>query len=239
MRNKGWPKESQAGAKQPGRRTRASSSWDVDCQEAASVRSAKEGSETAIEQLAHRYWPVAYRTVACMLRNQADAEEAAQEAICAAITHLPSFRGEATFRTWFHRIAINHALLCLRRKSTTRRLLTTIHGEVALPATHAPKTPEQLLIDAERWRLMEEGLGRIPGIYSTVLQLFVRDGRTAGEIAAQLNLSTGAVKTRLKRARDQLRDEISRIESSHLPAGEGLEKHRSQQLAAARLGIAA
>jgi len=174
------------------------------------VALAKEGSATAIDELVRKFWPVAYRTAAGILRCDADAEEVAQDVLCSVITHLSSFRGDASFRTWFHRIAINHGLMSLRRRHARDRSTSTIPVEAIAPHIGGPRTPEQLLLEAECRSLIEEALERVPGSYVAVLQLSACEGRSMNEIAALVGLSVAAVKTRLHRGRAHLRREISR-----------------------------
>lgn len=183
---------------------------DADRNESVLVAQAKEGSETAIEELVRAFWPVAYRTLARMLRCPSDAEEVTQEVMCSVVSHLSSFRGESSFRTWFHRIAINHGLMSLRRRITRERLLSSVRDMAFVSTARGPRTPEQILLEAERRRLIEDGIERLPANYSAVMALYAREGKTMNEMAAQLDLSTAAVKTRLNRGRSILRREIDR-----------------------------
>ena len=80
------------------------------------VALAKAGNAPAIDQLIRKYWPDAYRTAARILRCHADAEEAAQDVLCSAVSHLSTFREDASFRAWIHRITVNQSLMSLRRK---------------------------------------------------------------------------------------------------------------------------
>lgn len=182
-----------------------------DLQDSSLVGLAMEGSASALEELARRFWPVAYRTVSPILRCHADAEEVAQEVICSAIRCLCGFRGESSFHTWFHRIAVNQAVMSLRRRASGDRLLAAIRFEETCQAASAQRTPEQIALQAERWRLIETGLDRLPSSYATVLRLYVLDGKSVEEIASQLCLSAGGVKTRLKRGRELLRKEVVRL----------------------------
>ncbi len=84
--------------------------------DAALVAMAKAGDQPAIDQLVGKYWTMAYRVAVRILRSHEDAEEVAQDALWAAVTHLSTFREDACFRSWLHRIAVNHSLMALRRR---------------------------------------------------------------------------------------------------------------------------
>jgi RNA polymerase sigma-70 factor (ECF subfamily) len=203
------------------------------------IAMAKEGSPAAIDELVRTFWPVAYRTAVCILRCHADAEEVAQDVVFSAITHLSSFRGDSSFRTWFHRIAINHSLMSLRRKHARDHLSSTIPLEAIAPAIGGPRTPEQLLLEAECQSLVQEGLEQVPGSYATILRLGACDGKSMHEIASLAGLSVAAVKTRMHRGRAHLRREISLRLYSKATAKDEPGSRSQQQGEAAKCWIAA
>jgi RNA polymerase sigma-70 factor (ECF subfamily) len=185
---------------------------------------AKRGNAEAIDQLAREYWPEAYRAAVRIVRSHEDAEEIAQDSIWAAIRHLPAFREDSSFRTWVHRIVINHSLMALRRRRSRGLESTLTETTKELPCgPGGPRTPEQLLLEAECRTLIEEGISRLPALYSTVLRIVAREDEPMSCIAVRVGISTGTLKTRLHRGRQALRREIgSRLNSSaglrnHLP----------------------
>ena len=169
------------------------------------VAQAKAGNAPAIEQLIRKYWPDAYRTAAGILRCHADAEEAAQDVLCSAVSHLATFREDASFRTWIHRIAVNQSLMLLRRKHGRADCSSPISLEWVEPLICGARTPEQMLLDAECRTILEEGLERLPECYVAILRLSVFEGRSTSEIAhfAQCGENAGAPRTGASSARDQ------------------------------------
>jgi RNA polymerase sigma-70 factor (ECF subfamily) len=194
-----------------------------DGADAALVAQARAGDDSAVDQLVGKYWTMAYRIALRILRSHEDAEEVAQDALCAAITHLSTFREDACFRTWLHRIAINHSLMAFRKRrarptSSLGRLL--VEGQ--LSCSDGPRTPEELLLANECRELVDEGLSRVPGFYAIALRLAAREGKSTDEIADSLGISTAAVKTRLHRGRAYLRREIVsrfRVKNTRKPVG--------------------
>lgn len=174
------------------------------------VALAKAGNAPAIGELIRKYWPDAYRTAARILRCHADAEETAQDVLCSAVSHLSTFREDASFRTWIYRITVNHSLMSLRRKRGRADRSSPISLERVEPLIGGARTPEQVLLDAECRTVVEEGLERLPERYVAILQLSFFEGRSMSEIAASVGLSLAAVKTRLHRGRARLQQEISR-----------------------------
>jgi RNA polymerase sigma-70 factor (ECF subfamily) len=177
--------------------------------DASLVAMAKAGDEAAMDQLVGKYWTIAYRIAVRIVRSHEDAEEVAQDAVWAAITHLPTFREDACFSTWLHRIAVNHSLMALRRKHA-RRLDSLRLLSIDSPAAfiEGPPTPEELLLETEYGTAVEEGLSRVPSHYSVALRLASREERSLKEIAEYMGISVPVVKTRLHRGRAYLRRQV-------------------------------
>jgi RNA polymerase sigma-70 factor (ECF subfamily) len=170
---------------------------------------ARSGDELAIEQLARTHWHEAYRAALRIVRSHEDAEEIAQDSLWAAIRHLPTFRKDASFRTWLYRIVVNRSLMALRRKRC-RGLDSTMPLTVdSLPGgLKGPRTPEELVLERERLTVVEEALSQLPCCYATVLQLVAREDPSMSDIANRVGISTNAVKARLHRGRQQLRRNV-------------------------------
>jgi RNA polymerase sigma-70 factor (ECF subfamily) len=182
----------------------------IERQDSTLVALAKAGDAPAIDRLIHKYWPDAYATAVRILCSHADAEEAAQDALRSAMAHLSTFREDASFRSWIHRITVNQSLMLLRRKRGRPDFSSPIPFERVGPLICGARTPEQVLLDAERRAVLEEGVERLPEPYATVLQLAVFEDRSTREIAASMGISPTAVKMRLHRGRACLQREISR-----------------------------
>ena len=173
------------------------------------VAMARAGDKPAIDELVGTYWSLAYRVAVRILRSHADAEEVAQDAIWAAITHLSAFREDACFTSWLHRIAVNHSLMALRRRHS--RALGSpcpLSTDSPPPSLQGPPTPEELLLQTEYRTVVAEGLSRVPRCYSIALQLASQEERSMKEIAKYIGISLTAAKTRVHRGRAHLRREV-------------------------------
>ena len=202
---------------------------------ASMVAMARAGDEPALDQLVRTYWPEAYRVAVRILRSHEDAEEITQDALWAAITHLSTFREDAAFGTWLHRIVVNHSLMALRRKHSRVLGSSTITIDAIPNCIIDTRTPEELLLKSECRSVIEEGLSRLPDSYSVVLQLFAREGRSTNEIADRMGISIGAVKSRLHRGRAHLRRVIGR----RLCVNKGLQSYRPEAESTCGIGDSA
>lgn len=175
------------------------------------VRRVCEGETALFEVLMRRYNARVYRAVRAVLRDEAEAEDVMQQAYVLAFTHLDQFKGSARFSTWLLRIAVNEALLHLRKRSR----LVAIHGGAndALEASmkqeerHTPD-PERRTAEREFVRLLEATIDALPASSRMVLMLREVDGLSTAETAEVLSVSQDVVRTRLHRARALLREEM-------------------------------
>ena len=133
-----------------------------------------------------------FRTARAILRNDQDAEDAVQEAICAAFARRDSLRDAEKFKPWMLRILANKCYDACRRRRNTSDLDAA--GEVPAPETD----------QAERLSLWQAVLSLSDDLRSAVT-LFYYEGLSVREIAAVLNISESAVKTRLSRGGEKLR----------------------------------
>jgi RNA polymerase sigma-70 factor (ECF subfamily) len=180
----------------------------TDLSDTVLVALGKAGDAHAIEHLVRRYWHEAYIVARRIVHTHEDAEEVAQDALWAAGKHLSAFREDACFRTWLHRITINHSLMALRRKHSPLAATVAISEELLPRSVEGPPTPEELLLELERSTVVREELSRLPDYYSFVIRS-ASEGRSGNEIAGQLGISESTVKTRLRRGRARLRRQIS------------------------------
>src|SRR4051794_33197957 len=99
--------------------TRTAKPPTLDLADSVLVALGKDGNGPAINELVGRYRQHAYMIAMRLLRCREDAEEAAQDALWSAVSHLCTFREDACFRTWFHRIVINQSIMLLRRRQSS------------------------------------------------------------------------------------------------------------------------
>lgn len=179
--------------------------------DAALVARVLAGDHEGFRQITQRCNQRLYRVVRGVLRDEADIEDVLQEAYVHGYQHLASFRGEASLATWLGRIALNEAYGRLRRRRATVDIddmdLTedVVSNVVAFPGPGAGEDP---LASAERSqlrRLLERAIDALPEGFRLVYLLREVEGCSVEETARTLSLREETVKTRLHRARKQLR----------------------------------
>src|SRR5512142_2692477 len=183
--------------------------------ELALVQAAKAGDMQAFEELVKRYDRNVFRIAQHITQNREDAEDVVQDAFLKAYRNLEQFQGQSKFYTWLVRIAVNEALMRLRRRRPERMVsldedINT--GEDTIPrevADWAPN-PEQLYNQSELREILQKTIQGLPPSFRTVFVLRDVEGLSTEETADALNLSIPAVKSRLLRARLQLRERLSR-----------------------------
>ncbi len=183
--------------------------------DSALVTEAKAGSYTAFEELVNRYEKKIYRLGFNITGNPEDTEDVLQETFLKAFQHLRDFREDARFYTWIVRIAINEGLMKLRRRRAGREVqIEDGSGEdgVVMPRefTDWKPNPEQQMARTELRAILGNAAGTLSPGFRTVFFLRDVEGLSTEETAQALGISAGAVKTRLFRARMQLREELSK-----------------------------
>lgn len=173
--------------------------------EAQLIRRACEGDGRAVRALYDRYSPRVYAVVRRIAGDDDTAQDYAQEAWIRAIRALPTFRGEARFSTWLHRIAVNSALQAVRKAKARRK------REVAIPDVIpvAPNVGDVLLE-----RKLEEALDELPDGMRKVLILHDVEGYTHEEIGTVLGVTAGTSKSQLFKARAKMRRMLRGFETS-------------------------
>jgi len=177
------------------------------------VVATRNGTPAAFEELIGRYERRIFRLAQNVTQNRQDAEEVTQEAFFRAFTHLEGFKGDSRFSTWLTRIAINEALMKLRRRRPTVSLdgeRETENGVVIHEVEDWGPSPEQRYSQQELQHILSEAMGQLSPDLRLVTQL--RDvGEFSTEETAQiLGLSVSAVKSRSHRARITLRGLLNR-----------------------------
>lgn len=148
-----------------------------------------------------------------MTRNDHDADEAVQDALLSAYQALPRFQRNSRLSTWLHRIVVNAALMLMRRRQRRHEVsyddLESVDGESRWEPAELADLSDGPLRAAERAEAARHVRGLIaalPDVHRTVLELRDLEERSTAETAAALGISKGAVKTRLHRARQALRE---------------------------------
>jgi len=163
--------------------------------------SASESASLAFTADDRRY---AYAVARRIVRDEQDAHDVAQDALLLAFRYRHSFRGQATPRTWFHRIVVTTALSHLRSAARRRRHLDSLGHQPAAP----PPTPEQALSKHEQVQRVAAHVDRLGEKYRSVISLRIEE-LSDTEIAERLAISVGSVKVRSHRARHQLREALA------------------------------
>jgi RNA polymerase sigma-70 factor (ECF subfamily) len=179
------------------------------------VNAAKAGDVGAFEELVRRYDRNVFRIAQHITQNREDAEDVVQDAFLKAYENLPQFQGQSKFYTWLVRIAVNEALMKLRRRRPER--MVSLDEEVRTEEDSMPReiadwspNPEQQYNQAELKDILGKTIQGLPPGFRTVFVLRDVEGLSTEETAEALNLSIPAVKSRLLRARLQLRERLNK-----------------------------
>jgi RNA polymerase sigma-70 factor (ECF subfamily) len=180
------------------------------------VNRAREGDATAFSTLLNRYESKIFRLAMNITQNREDAEDVLQEAFLKAYEHLDQFQGNSRFYTWIVRIAVNQALMKLRKRKTDRSVsldeqIDTGEDTVVREIASWDPDPEQQFSQDELHTILTEAVDQLAPIYRAVFVLRDVDGLSTEETADALDLSIPAVKSRLLRARLQLREKLTRF----------------------------
>jgi len=188
---------------------------NLDTTEAALIRRVCEGDKEAFFTLVQPCERGVFAAAMSILNNPADAEEVAQEAILKAFSALPKFRGEAKFSTWLIQITINEARLKVRKDR--KHLYESVDDQPAdengdyFPKDFADwrEIPSEELQRKELREALKRALASLPQRYREVLILRDVQHLSIQETAQVLGIKEGCVKTRLLRARLQMRDALA------------------------------
>jgi RNA polymerase sigma-70 factor (ECF subfamily) len=168
------------------------------------------------EEVFHKYAPRVYNLARRMLNSDADAEDVTQDVLLQVVRKLPSFRGESAFPTWLHKVTVNAALGHRRQRAArdehrARGPLDLVLEEQPLagPVRRWSVGPEEAALDREAQQLIERAIAELPVEYRDVFVLSDVEGLPNAEIGELLGLSLPAVKSRLHRARQKLRDALA------------------------------
>lgn len=173
------------------------------------VVAAQSGSQAAFSELFSRYSQRTYRTVFAITKNAADAEDAMQEAFLHAFTAINRFEGRATFYSWLTRIAINSALMIVRKRRTRpESSLGTLFkfGDDVAPMDFRDPSPdpEQICSQRQCCSKLIQAVDRLAPNLRDVAQTRLMEECSVRDLAAKFNISEAAAKSRLYRARVRL-----------------------------------
>lgn len=179
------------------------------------VTAARSGDIGAFESLVRRYDRNVFRIAQHITQNREDAEDVVQDAFLKAYQNLGQFQGQSKFYTWLVRIAVNEALMRLRRRRPERMI--SIDEDVKTEEDSMPReiadwspNPEQQYTQAELKDILGKTIQGLPPSFRTVFVLRDVEGLSTEETASALELSVPAVKSRLLRARLQLRERLNK-----------------------------
>jgi RNA polymerase sigma-70 factor (ECF subfamily) len=181
------------------------------------VRGIAAGDRHAFELLMRRHNRPLYRTARSILRDDAEAQDALQEAYLLAFRNIGKFRGESSLSTWLTRIVVNSAI-GRSRKMSRRAEIIEIGAEpdwekdAAGQAMHGQSSqqPEQSAQRAELRRIIEKRIDDLPEAFRTVFMLRAIEEMPVEEVAASLGIAEATVRTRYFRAKGLLRESLAR-----------------------------
>jgi len=180
------------------------------------IEAARRGDADAFSELVSRYERKIYRLAKNITQNDEDAEDVLQEAFLKAFSHLNTFQGQSKFYTWLVRIAVNEALMKLRKRKSDRTVSLdeptdtgedTVVREIAVWGDD----PEQKYTREELRGILDNAIQSLKPAFRTVFTLRDIEELSTEETAEALGISIPAVKSRLLRARLQLREKLTKL----------------------------
>lgn len=184
-------------------------------QENTLIQRVCDGEKNLFFELISPYQKSVYVAAHSVLQNEADAEEVAQEAFLKAFSHLASFRQESKFSTWLIQIAVNEARM--KRRKDRKSLYESVDEQAAteegdyIPRDFADwrEIPSEALQQKELKRALERALNGLDRKYREVFVMRDIEELSIAETSQALGISEASVKTRLLRARLQMRDALA------------------------------
>lgn len=173
------------------------------------VQAAQAGSSEAFEQLQSLYTRRLFRQILAITRNREDAEDALQDTFLRAFVALRSFEGRCHIYTWLSRIAINSALMELRKRRSRAEVSLDCHEEAE---EHSPifelrdtaLNPEQICDQRQQRLNVVDAIRRLDPTLRSAIGIWITEDCSLNKIAQTLDISLSAAKTRLHRARRRL-----------------------------------
>ena len=162
--------------------------------------------ELDFESIVDEYGDFVYNLTYRVLGNHADAEDAAQDAFLAAYRNFHRFRGESKVTTWLYRIAVNAALMKLRKDRSARTLNQTGYEDIDFPSP--TEGPEKMALNSELREHLEQGLDMLAANLKAAVVMRDIQGLSNEEAADSLKISVSSLKARLHRGRILLRKHL-------------------------------
>ena len=192
--------------------------------ESAVLAAAKRGDSAAFEILCKQTANTAFHVARRMMRNNEDAEDVVQESFQQAFVHLQNFNGDSRFSTWLSRIAINAALMKLRKKHHKWDVSLDESAETEQPSSRFDLedqglNPEQLYAQIERQKILSEVMNELTPGMRKAIQLRELDERSTEETAQIMGISVTAVKGRVFHGRRKLRERLQHYVGSARRSG--------------------
>ena len=180
------------------------------------VDRARSGDTAAFTELVNRYERKIFRLAKHITQNDEDAEDVLQETFLKAYSHLDTFQGQSKFYTWIVRIGVNEALMKLRKRKSSRTVSLdepTDTGEDTMVREIAvwEENPEQKYSRDELREILDKAVDSLKPAFRTVFVLRDIEEMSTEETASALDISIPAVKSRLLRARLQLREKLTKF----------------------------
>jgi len=198
------------------------------------VVAAKKGDVQAFETLFKRYQRKTLAVVLRYTRVVEDAEDIVQQSFYKAFVHLCQFQGESSFSTWLTRIAINEALMFLRRIGAVREVsiddIRDARSADSLGIPDSNANPETRYSQQEEVRILSKAVRHLrPGLRTTIVLSELRELSTS-ETARRMGLSVATVKARIFRGKRQLRQELASYLKPSRKPGTDIDRHLPQPL---------
>lgn len=175
---------------------------------------AQDGNDNAFAELVKRYQAACFKQALSILRDHSDAEDEVQNAMWKAFQHIDQFNKEAKFSTWLTRIVVNQCLMRLRQTRRARFLYMddVVVGEEVqtLELRDERESPEEVLANEQISGVLAHEINCIPPLLRHVFVLRDVQELSMSEVAGQLGISVAAAKSRLLRARLELRERMTK-----------------------------
>src|SRR6266478_5334305 len=199
----------------------------METNEAGLIARILAGEKELFHELIRPFERMVYLTLISILKNETDAEDAAQETVISAYRHLAAFRGDAKFSTWLTTIAINEGRKRLRKAKGAAEESIEEQEEghegdfTPAPLTDWREIPLEALERKELREALRTAVAELPGIYRQIFTFRDLDGMNVAETAAALGINENMVKVRLHRARMMLQKRLVPFLKTTAPARKG------------------
>ena len=170
----------------------------------------RNGDRNAFDQLVGRHYCRCVNLATNILRNRAEAEDEVQQAFWRAFEHLDQYLGEAEFSAWLLRIVVNECRMLMRTKQRARLLYIDGGRSRPMELLSPIADPEYEVTKRQLIEVLRTEIQRIPPFFRQVIMLHDLEGLTMLEAAERLGITVSAAKSRLLRARRELRNRLRR-----------------------------